>query len=167
MEALLAGDFDDDDDDDDESFEEGREEEEEDDNEDDEQEGTSAVQTTSRLPLHAFGCAGDVERLTAALDEGARTGQITVGRLPDGSPRTVTFDLNQVNDELEPPLHATILAAANALALATAPPDDPWVRTAAREDSRLLTSMPPTPLASKIPLRSTQTRCERRQVARG
>ena len=118
MEALLAGDFDDDDDDDDESFDENQEVGEDQD-EDDEQDGAYAVQT-SRLPLHAHACAGNVEGLTAALEEGVRTGQVTIGRFPDGSPRTVSFDLNQVNEDLEPPLHATMLATANALALAAA-----------------------------------------------
>lgn len=149
MEALLAGDFDDDDDDDDESFdEEGNAQEEDDDDDDADDEQGPAVRTYSRLPLHDQACSGDAESLTAALGEGARTGSITIGKLPDGTPRTVSFDLNQANEQNEPPLHATLLAAANAMALAAAPSDDPWVRAAAREDGRLLNTPVPSPLAS-------------------
>ena len=147
--ALLAGDFDDDDDDDDDSFDDGKEEEDDDEDEE-EQETTAIMKTFSRLPLHSHACAGNVDSLIAALDAGTRTGQVpTGGYFPDGSPRTVSFDLNQGNEEMEPPLHATILAAANALALAAAPLDDPWVRAAARDSGHLLESSPPAPLACK------------------
>eukprot|EP00900_Chrysochromulina_parva_P021450 jgi/Chrpa1/3939/Chrysochromulina_OHIO_Genome00001978-RA len=59
------------------------------------------------------------------------------------------FDLNQANEQCEYPLHATILAAANDLALASAPPNDPWKRESARDDVRLVGSAAPTPLASE------------------
>jgi acetoin utilization deacetylase AcuC-like enzyme/ankyrin repeat protein len=146
MEALLSGDFDDDDDDDDDaSFQEGNEGEEADDDDDDD-EGLGAP--TTRLPLHTLASCGKVEELTAALEEGKTTGQVTVGKLPDGTPRKVHFDLNQTNDATETPLHATILAAAEALAIAVAPSDDPWVRAAAKEDARLLKGSVASPLAS-------------------
>ena len=135
MEALLAGDYDDDDDDDDESYDSNKAEEDDDDDDDDnEDEATSKENNavSTRLPLHAAACAGKVESLRAALEEGARTGQVTIGVSSEGTPRTVMFDLNQVNDESEPPLHAAILAAANSLALAAAPSADPWARSAAR-----------------------------------
>ena len=82
------------------------------------------------------------------LEEGARTGRVTIGTMPDGTPRTVSFDLNQSNEQSETPLHATILAAAEALALVAAPSDDPWVRAAAREDARLLATPVASPLAN-------------------
>ena len=149
MEALLAGDYDDDDSDDDESFEEGKEEpEDDDDDDDDENDESEGVAVPSRLPLHLHACAGKVDSLRAALDEGARSGEITIGFSSDGMPRSVVFDLNQANDESEPPLHAALLTAANALALAAAPPEDPWARAAARDDARLLASPVPTPLAT-------------------
>jgi acetoin utilization deacetylase AcuC-like enzyme/ankyrin repeat protein len=157
MEALLSGDFDDDDDDDDDSFDEGDEKEDDnddgdddddDDNEADDDDGPAQA-TYSRLPLHELACAGKVESLTAVLGEGARTGSITIGKNPDGSARTVMFDLNQANEQCEYPLHATILAAANDLALASAPPNDPWKRESARDDVRLVGSAAPTPLASE------------------
>ena len=137
MEALLAGDFDEDDDDDDESFDEGKEEEEDDD--DEEETAVGAVETSGRWPLHALACGGKTESLAAALAEGASTGRITTGTLPDGTPRAIPFDPNQTNVHNEPPLHATILAAAELLALAAAPPDDPWVRANAKDATRLLT----------------------------
>ena len=94
MEALLAGDFDDDDDDDDESFDEGNgqdddDDDDDDDNEDEEEGGGSTRAAYSRLPLHELGCAGKVESLTAVLAEGASTGHITIGQLPDGTPLDV------------------------------------------------------------------------------
>ena len=146
MEALLAGDYDDDDDDDDSSFD-GDKEEEEDDGEEDEAAGT-AVEAIGRWPLHTLACGGRVESLTAALAEGASTGKITVGAHPDGTLRTVPFDLNESNVHTETALHATILAAAEALALAAAPPNDPWARAAARDAAHLLSSPVESPLAS-------------------
>ena len=150
MEALLAGDFDDDDDDDDddEDFEEGKEEGEDGEEDEGEDEGDTPVLTRSRLPLHANACAGKVEALKAALGEGDRDGHVTIGIMPDGTPRTVSFDINQANEQSETPLHATILAAAEELALAAAPADDPWVRASARASDRLLSMPVASPLAS-------------------
>ena len=151
MEALLSGDFDDDDDDDDESFEEDEEGNDDDDDDDDEHapaEEEPAPVKNLRLPLHAHACAGKVELLTEVIGEGALTGKCTIGQLPDGTPRTIVFDLNHANEQCEPPLHAALLAAAEALALGAAPTDDPWVRAAAREDTRLLGSSVASPLAS-------------------
>ena len=152
--GLMAGEFDDDDDDDDddESFAEGQEEEDDDDDDEGGGDGAgagAAPTTLTRLPLHARACAGDAESLAAALGEGAASGQVTIGKLPDGTPRTVGFDVNQPNGQGEPPLHATMLAAAEALALAAAPSDDPWVRAAAAEDDRLLSAPVAAPLASE------------------
>lgn len=149
MAALLAGDFDDDDDDDDESFEEGNDMNDDDADDDADEDGDDPVKlVASRLPLHALSCAGKVDNLRAVLEEGARTGRVTIGTMPDGTPRTVSFDLNQSNEQSETPLHATILAAAEALALVAAPSDDPWVRAAAREDARLLAAPVASPLAN-------------------
>ena len=96
MEALLAGDFDDDDDDDDDSFDEDDKDEEDDDDDDDDddedapEESAAAVgpSITSRLPLHQGACNGMVEALTAVLEEGAKSGYVVIGKLPDGSSRT-------------------------------------------------------------------------------
>ena len=96
MEALLAGDYDDDDDDDDESYDSNKAEEDDDDDDDDnEDEATSKENNavSTRLPLHAAACTGQVESLRAALDEGARTDQVKIGVSSDGAPRTVIFDL--------------------------------------------------------------------------